>query len=129
MKPVDQTILHDPENGKHGDCMRACVASVLELPIEEVPHFTDGDREDWIKGYLRFLHDHEWLLYGRGGIGGPHPEIGKDECPYYFAIGPSPRKGSHNHMVVCHKGEVVHDPHPDKTFLDDITVFEILLRP
>jgi hypothetical protein len=35
MKPVMQSIV-DPVNG---DCLRACIASIFELPLEEVPHF------------------------------------------------------------------------------------------
>lgn len=38
MKPVRQLYRHDPANGVYGDCWRACIASVLELPIEDVPH-------------------------------------------------------------------------------------------
>lgn len=38
MKPVDQTLML--ERGEPGDCYRACIASILELSIEEVPHFT-----------------------------------------------------------------------------------------
>ena len=38
MKPVDQTLL--ASRGEPGDCWRACIASILELPIEDVPHFT-----------------------------------------------------------------------------------------
>ena len=40
MKPVDQTDW----TPKTGDCFRACVASIFELPIESVPNFMEeGD--------------------------------------------------------------------------------------
>jgi len=47
VKPVKQTIIHNPDNGMYGDCFRACVASLLEKPIEKVPHFCnrEADRE------------------------------------------------------------------------------------
>lgn len=35
MKPVNQTIV----DKDIGDCLRACVASLLEIPIEVVPNF------------------------------------------------------------------------------------------
>lgn len=35
MKPVPQTRPHP-----NGDCVRACLATLLELPIEDVPDFT-----------------------------------------------------------------------------------------
>ncbi len=34
MKPTKQTVLHDPANGKHGNCLSAVLASLLHLPIE-----------------------------------------------------------------------------------------------
>lgn len=37
MTPVFQTIV----DSVRGDCERACVASILDLPIEEVPNFRD----------------------------------------------------------------------------------------
>lgn len=43
MKPVHCRVLHDPENGKYGDCLRACIASLLELDADDVPHFHHDD--------------------------------------------------------------------------------------
>lgn len=42
MTPVKQRYKHDPENGVWGDCHRAAVASVLDLALDDVPHFADG---------------------------------------------------------------------------------------
>ena len=42
MKPIDQTRLHDLENGQAGNCMTAFIASVLEMPIEQVPLLRRG---------------------------------------------------------------------------------------
>lgn len=39
MTPVDQTILHDPQTGAIGNCMQAAIASLLDLPLDAVPHF------------------------------------------------------------------------------------------
>lgn len=128
MKPVDQTILHDPENGQVGDCMRACVASIFEFPIEEIPHFAIKEGQGgWIKSYLRFLHSIGWSVYSMSAKENskhPLPEPGEND--YYAAIGKSPR-GIY-HMVVCHDGEIVHDPHPDKTGLESIEYFEFFFR-
>ena len=40
MKPVDQTILTAPG----GNCFAACVASILELPLADVPNFCSEER-------------------------------------------------------------------------------------
>lgn len=39
MTPRQQTYKHDPENGVFGDCARTCLAALLEVPNEQVPHF------------------------------------------------------------------------------------------
>jgi len=129
MKKINQTILHDPDKGQVGDCMRACVASIFEFPIEEVPHFVEKEgKGGWIKSYLRFLHSIGWSVYAVEAKDGKHelPEPG--EHAYYAAIGTSPRDPEVNHMVVCHKGQVVHDPHPDKLGLETIKYFEFYFR-
>jgi len=55
MQKLKQVHRHDPDNGKHGDCYRTCIAMILGLKAFEVPHFydkgaTDGtDRaRDWL---------------------------------------------------------------------------------
>ena len=42
MTPHKQLIKHDPENGRFGDCYRTCVAAILNMQPEDVPHFFDG---------------------------------------------------------------------------------------
>lgn len=55
MKPTKQTVLHDPANGKHGNCLSAVLASLLHLPIEDVPVFSEPhpkwqqDLNEWLR--------------------------------------------------------------------------------
>ena len=51
MKPVFCQVKHDPPN-TYGDCVRACVASILNLHAFEVPHFFEDDCSGEI-GYER----------------------------------------------------------------------------
>lgn len=87
-----------------GNCLAACVASILEWPLWAIPAFEDARRgmhmnqllEEWLEliGY-----EFEWRdgdLFERG--------------EYYIASGKSPR-GVY-HAVVYLDGELVHDPHP-----------------
>lgn len=39
MTPVTQEFRHDPKNFIWGDCHRAALATILDLPISKVPHF------------------------------------------------------------------------------------------
>ena len=42
MKPQRQLIKHNPESGQYGDCTRTCVAALLNLDADKVPHFGEG---------------------------------------------------------------------------------------
>ncbi len=130
MIPVNQSILHDPENGKNSDCHRACIASVLELPIEMVPHFEDMEPREGMREQLKLLASHKYTLYRIYGnpAMGDHPDTQYYECEYYFAVGASPRDRNLSHQVVCCGGKIVHDPHPDKSGLASISHFEMLLK-
>lgn len=125
MKPVDQEFLHDAKNNVIGDCFRACIASILEVPIDAVPHFVLlGSR--WSKvmnGYLEALSkDIEWVK------GTPPDGV------WAIATVKSPRflDGQREllHSVIWRDGKVVHDPHPSRASMnattDDITDYYML---
>ena len=50
MIPVYQTIVSIED----GDCTRACLASILDLPIDAVPNFIRF-RDNWFKDLLKQL--------------------------------------------------------------------------
>ena len=54
MTPVKQEFVHDPSNGVYGDCQRAVIASLLDLPLSEVPHFL-GISKNQAEGYWTLL--------------------------------------------------------------------------
>jgi len=108
MKPVDQTIF----TPQHGDCMRACVASILEWPIEKVPNFNEEGHDhyeekltDWAKEYgitildVR-IEDKNLLRKAFKGV-------------YLIAFGQSPRFDC-DHAVVYRGKFMAHDPHPSR---------------
>jgi hypothetical protein len=119
MDKINNTIQHDPENGKWGDCFRCCMAMVLGLPVEDVPHIYEGcqngpiDREEREDRMRKFL----------GPLGLKEMNIPYDTSDYesilltisafspgvaYLLSGKS-RIGA-NHCVVCRDGEIYHDP-------------------
>lgn len=118
MEPVYQTII-DKENG---NCMAACIASLLELPLEAVPNFSE--REDWFNYVDEFLEqfDLEWLQlkYSRSTellLRG-----------YYILSGDSPNFDGVDHVVIGHNGEVVHDPNPDGKEMTEFSTIEVLIK-
>jgi hypothetical protein len=110
MTPVDQEFLHDPPK-QNGDCLRAIVASLLDLPLSEVPHFcAEGDGEGW------FLRLGLWLQ-ARGLC--VVPLLGP-QCIDAFHIAAGPSRRGVRHAVVMRNGRVVHDPHPTREGIESV---------
>lgn len=135
MTPVKQTDLRD----FHGNCLAACVASILEIPLEQVPNFRlDADKRDMFEtlgDWLRNEHGKTivGLRFYRGD--GPMEENTVDKilnCAFVNGVqhhvilsGESPRKttsgGKKYHSVIGKSNgwgfEIIHDPHPEGTGL------------
>jgi len=124
MKPVMQKYLHIPKKGQKGDCWRACLASILECDIELFPD--PNVINDWPTLYTETLAVLEKMGYHYDSV--PVSFL-KCDTGYCIAIGKSPRSKRKRitHAIVWHNG-IVHDPHPDKTGLLDITRFETLTK-
>ena len=110
MQPIKQTILHDPDNGQYGNCFQACIASLLEMPITQVPHFYEHGEN----GSEALSKLNTWLaLHGMGffDISGNIGDIFKNNANTYHIISDySPRNNFHT--VIGLNGEMVFDPHP-----------------
>ena len=118
MKPADQLITHDPANGKFGDCQRAVIASLLSLPIEDVPHFGEiskGDPEAFWTSLQEFCESKGYAYLTVPARSGFAFYCG-GEGVYHEICGPSPR-GDFLHVVVGCDGQIVHDPHPSRAGL------------
>lgn len=110
MIPVKQTTRGgaDAPPEERGDCFSACLASLLELDLAEVPRFCELDG-DWTPAI------NQWLA----GLGLAYVELGysdytvevRKRLGWHVVSGRSPR--GHRHSVVAQGGELVHDPHMD----------------
>lgn len=121
MKPVQQTIFGQ----KKGNCLPACIASILEIPIDDLPNFCAKKGTNWITDTAEWLHLHGWSMFyfslnprrkrkdGRVNADW-HFNIPRDAL--YIAGGKSPR-GNWNHACIYRDNELIHDPHPDGTGL------------
>jgi len=115
MIPTDQTILHDPANGVHGNCFSAVLASLLHLPVESVPvfvgRFWQAEVNAWLRpmglAYVEISTNPDWCA--ANDIRGMHHEL----------AGVSPRNAEVLHATVAVDGEMVHDPHPDRSGLGE----------
>lgn len=119
MNPVFQSEPGDAQRIRAGDCFRACVASILELPLPDVPHFFAGQRagtvmtptletamQDWFHrlglGLVMIPIQADTPNEAMGIFGNRYPRL------YYILIGQS-IKGV-NHAVVCRGPYMAHDP-------------------
>ncbi len=101
MQRVYQTIFQNEL--EDGNCLQACVASLLELDLEEVPHFASFG-EFWFQKMVKWGMDRGFFVLCLDSI--PPPEI------YAIMGGPSPR-GPFSHSVISGpNNEIVHDPYP-----------------
>lgn len=115
MKPVHQTkFAVDDDNGpnpERGNCLQAALASVFELDLEDVPHFVAMSGQDWWPSLFRWLAGRNIAVEY---INAPFEPLNA----LYLKVGKSPR-GQFPHVVVCRNGEVLHDPHPDGTGIEN----------
>lgn len=100
MRPIFQKNINNPDKNIVGDCLRACVCSLLEISDENVPNFAED------KNYPMQLNN----FLKEKGYRMRHSEFEPKNIDCYMAWGISPR--GLNHSVIYHSGELVHDPYP-----------------
>ena len=107
------SVEHNPPHS-YGDCHRACFATILGLPMEDVPHFyehPDNDGEMLIREFLAGYN----LVHGHVIYDGVTPLedmllIIKGMYPGVAAIlGGTSSRGC-GHSVVVFEGEIYNDP-------------------
>ena len=119
MTPVMQTII----DAEYGNCFQATIASLLDLPLEAVPHFLRSE-ELWHDVYTAFMWAHGWDW--KGDVSG-HGE--KEDRPlkaeetvnghYYASVRSRVFKGGLHAVVMDLDGVIVHDPNPESDFTGD----------
>jgi len=122
---VDQTIFGD----KQGNCNAACIATILDLPLSEVPNFPViiPEGQDWQAAQNAWLANYGVVIFtvilkDDGKL--PFMNALTDGIPCLIS-GKSPR-GNFDHAVVGnykldaelgHSLEYIHDPHPSHKYL------------
>lgn len=123
MPPLPEGVTGDEmvESGRAepGDCIRACVASITELELAQVPHFVSyrqcatTDKHLWWWALIGWFHAH--------GIDMDLAPSTQPPDGWSIAEGTGPR--GYEHVVVAYDGQYVHDPHPDGGNLVVLTGF------
>jgi hypothetical protein len=119
MTPQKQTIFSVEQMGTVGNCLQSCVASLLDLPLKEVPHFT-WYMGDWFRKLYSFLEEKGYSVVMLNIKQNPNwTEEHKGLDGYFIVGGTSPRGIFNGHAVIYKGGESFFDPHPDNTFLEE----------
>lgn len=107
---ITQTTFPDPANPGSGNCTEASVASILGLPLCDVPNFraNGADSYNFWRCFRMFLSERGFYAMRRDEDFGP-------EGVLHLASGPSARGCPH--MVVRMGPQIVHDPHPSRVGL------------
>lgn len=100
MTPVLQTHFGGPESNPVGNCMQAAVASLMNLPLDDVPHFVQGTtgHSESMSRLTGWLATHGQAI----------AETTADAPGWLLAKGPT-RSGVH-HWVIYRNGRLAHDP-------------------
>lgn len=113
MIPVLQDKFGRPSKYGGGNCLQACVASLLNLPLESVPHFMIFGKEDWWDAFNLFFFSRKMIVLG--WVKGLPPKDNK-----YYIASTRVKGKNYNHAVICRNQKIVHDPSPVKRKLGDI---------
>lgn len=124
MKPVMQTKF-----GIEGNCFDACMASLLELPLEAVDYFKSENT--WYADLQNWLAP-RGLAYVEIDCVEPSPFYRFPLPVLAIGSGESPRgvEGGHAIVIELHQlaKKIVHDPHPDQSGTVGIKSVGFLVR-
>jgi len=93
-----------------GDCFRACVASIFEFDIEDMPNFWEETQDGnvfWVKVNMWLIKHYSCKCLSVAVAAGYEHYVKDVLC---VANGKSPM-GDEDHAVVWLNG-IIHDPHP-----------------
>lgn len=126
MTPVDQTKFGFP----HGNCFSACVASILDLTLDECDIYPDGVDQESEKCLRRNRHwwpvFQEWLReQGHEPVYLLKNEVKRAPKGLSIISGPGPR--GLDHSTVGLDGEIVHDPHPSREGLKEVSDYIVFV--
>lgn len=101
MSPIYQTSF-----GPDGNCYQACVASLLDKTLEEVPDLSGPSWPTLLRRWLGTQGKVLCFLPGGGRL------LEESTCPAGLSILSQRVRDGSIHAVVCNDGEIVHDPSP-----------------
>lgn len=118
MRLIKQTIQHDAERGVAGNCHQTAVACLLDMDIEQVPHFAQmamDDGSDMYEYERVFLEQHGLVPIHIPYTGTGWEEIRDTLRALYsgvlYLLGGRSRLGTGHTVIMC-GGSLIWDPSP-----------------
>jgi hypothetical protein len=125
MKPVTQTIF----NAVRGNCFAACLASLLEVEIDQVPNIHDMDGDDWFYPLNRWLKEnHSLVLLMVEATAYAHKVWFPDGVPFIASCDGS--AGVRHAVVMEYQGmeaKILHYPFPGSGVVESGPIFMYFL--
>lgn len=115
MNPVTQIT------GENGNCITACIASFLELDIDDtsiIDVYSYGNDGSWMIELEMYFNGLGFELIFDSIFWDDFKKENDDVLDIHFACGKTTRSSSVGHCVLYEKGRLLHDPHPDGIGLD-----------
>lgn len=105
------------------DCLRSCLATVLEVDYDVVPDFSA--HKNWVhelRAWLLMITGHDMIIVVPS-------DYQVQEHDLLIGVGPSPRIKNKDHAVVIDSSmDVVHDPSPEGTPISSISYIIVIRR-
>lgn len=117
MIPVFQTVFGE----KEGNCLAACIASLLELEIEDVPNFTNLN---WYNDLCGWLNTKGYTMMSLPSLG---PELRWLKGMHYIGTVKSTLGEGVKHATIWLDGKMIHNPHPDYDLTAELVRVNILV--
>jgi hypothetical protein len=119
----DPVRVDQDQFGLRGNCQSACLATLLGIPLSEVPNWAAMEGNDQLKfdamrSWLRAI-GWDLMTVERGGMDAWPPRFGA------FIAGGKSARGI-DHAVIYRDGELWHDPHPDRTGIKSVETIDNL---
>ena len=118
MRPQKQKFLSDEAAGTHGDCGRAVLACLLDMDVEDVPHFGENlparfPSAEYHRRELAWLRSKN--LYritvpfdGKRSVDDVIKAVSASNRGLFFLLVGTSKNGT-THVVICADNEIVHD--------------------
>lgn len=111
-------IMQTVSDERKGDCMRAAIASMLELDISQVPNFVLFDEDIWFPVFYNFMKSMGYEYKGTMNRDCEFTRKNLINGCIYASVPSKNYQGAAHAVLINSKGRVIHDPHPNKKWLN-----------